>query len=372
MHYLYRILLMWGVVISFGNACFAAPVYSSVNTGKIIPKSNLAEALKQGGIIVTLSEGDKITQNGLNITAKSDCKIYLTNNNGRVSTAVLDGIIENQNLDKIESGEVFVHDTQTQKTETYEFDTGHFLEKTGVELPSTTQNKLNKISQSQDRKKFFGLLETPDTAVNIAPQSLDTVIASLENQNITEVRVNDATLNLQEVRSLVTQGILPLHILITWGAGASDLDIHLTGPDGDDRFHLFHLNKGSLTDDPKAAIIDDCISTNCSEVIRVEELKTGGVYRASVFNFGDQSQTSNNLSTNSNVTIELVRGGTVVPVEGDTDLGSLVSGGESLFKGSPTAGEAGNTWKAIEINPDNNDINFVNEITNSASARAVE
>ena len=360
------------MVFSFEEAAIAAPIYTSIKTGDVISAQDLSSALKQSGIIVTLSEGDSLSQNGLDITADSDSKIYLTNNQGNISTAVLDGIIQNTQAKKIESGEVFVHNIQSQKTEIYEFDTQHFLDKTGLDLSPSTQNKLNKIAKTQEKKKFFGILESDENNLNITPSALDTVIASLENQNIAEVRINDATFNLADVRELVNQGLLPLHILITWGAGASDLDIHLTGPNGDERFHVFYLNKGSLEDGPKAAIIDDCISSNCSEVIRVEELKKGGVYRASVFNFGDSRSTSDNLSSNSEVEIELIRGGTLVQIEGDTDLGSQISGGETLFKGSPTAGLIGNTWKAIEINPDNNNVTFINEITNSTNSRAVE
>jgi len=67
--YLYKILLISYVVFLFENPTIAAPVYSDIETGKTIPINKLKDALKNNGVIVTLSEGDSLNQNGFNITA---------------------------------------------------------------------------------------------------------------------------------------------------------------------------------------------------------------------------------------------------------------------------------------------------------------
>jgi len=196
---------------------------------------------------------------------------------------------------------------------------------------------------------------------------------ALQNKNITSIRVNNERLGLPAIRELTINGIVPLHFLLSWGAEAADLDLHLTGPKGNnERFHIFYLNRGDLDNEPKALFIEDCISTNCSEIIRVDNFKKGDVYRASVFNFGNQSQTSNELSTTPDVELKLISGGEIVYKEGDTDLGVDIIGGKVIFEGSPPTNKIGNTWKAIEINPDSNTIKAVNQITNSENSRAVE
>ncbi len=202
------------------------------------------------------------------------------------------------------------------------------------------------------------------------------VVASLfdglRGNPIAEAVANGANLSFARTAALVQAGILPLHFLITWGENSSDLDLHLTGPLGNSRFHIYFGADGSLSGQPNAMLIDDCVSASCGEVIRVEGLNPGGVYRASVYNYDDPSFSSTNLSTSSNVQLQVIRGGTVQVISGPDDNGSTVTGGEVLFSGSPTAGQAGNTWVAVEVNPNTGDISFVNDITNSANSGSVQ
>ena len=184
--------------------------------------------------------------------------------------------------------------------------------------------------------------------------------------------INAPSLAFVQTAALVQAGILPLHFLITWGGGSSDLDLHVTGPLGLNRFHIYYAANGSLTNNPHAKLIDDCVSTNCAEVVRIEQLNDGGVYRASVFNYGDQDTSSTNLSSNSGVVMMVVRGGTVGAIQGDNDLGSIVTGGDILYQGSPTPGQAGNTWTAFEVNPETGAITFVNQMGNSAGSGSVQ
>jgi hypothetical protein len=141
----------------------------------------------------------------------------------------------------------------------------------------------------------------------------------------------------------------PFNVLLTWGAGAYDLDLHMTGPLGEgttNRFHIYYVNRGSLTALPYAELIKDCICNSGSEVILTSQLIKGGVYRISVFNFGDQSASSSILSTLAEAEIQIVRGGQAVSV-GD---GTTIVGGRTIYRGKPKKDQKGNTWTAVEIN----------------------
>ena len=107
----------------------------------------------------------------------------------------------------------------------------------------------------------------------------------------------------------------PFYIQMQWGSGAVDLDLHLTGPQAS-RFHVYYGNTGSLTSQPYALLHNDWLGTNGSEVITVGAFNQGGVYRASVYNYGNPSTTSTNLSTASGVSMQLIKGGSVVDVSG--------------------------------------------------------
>jgi hypothetical protein len=158
-----------------------------------------------------------------------------------------------------------------------------------------------------------------------------------------------------------------------WGVGGVDLDLHLTGPQGDSRFHVYWANTGSLTAQPFARLGQDYLFTGGSEVITVGQFNLGGVYRASVYNFGNSSSTSTNLSTTSGVSLQVIQGGTIVNrPAGGGGTSQIVSGGTVLMTLTPQPGLAGNTWRAVEINPATRQINNVNQIINSSSSANVQ
>ena len=156
----------------------------------------------------------------------------------------------------------------------------------------------------------------------------------------------------------------PFNVVLRWGAGAYDLDLHMTGPLGEatmNRFHIYYAARGTQIAAPFAELIKDCICRSGSEVILTSTIQRGGVYRISVFNYGDDRATSSNLSTASQAQISIVRGGTAVS-QGD---GTTIVGGREIYTGTvPTSG-AGNTWVAAEIDPRNGRITAPNVITQS-------
>ncbi|MBL8542254.1 MAG: hypothetical protein JNJ63_00460 [Hyphomonadaceae bacterium] len=162
----------------------------------------------------------------------------------------------------------------------------------------------------------------------------------------------------------------PFNVLLTWGPGAFDLDLHMTGPSGADstqRFHIYYVATGRLDDFPFAELIRDCICTSGSEVILTSSLVQGGVYRISVFNFGDQSAASTNLANTSGAVLQIVRGGQAVP-QGN---GTTIVGGRVIFTGRPPQDQAGNTWIAVEIDPQNGRIRAPDVITQNQGSDRV-
>jgi hypothetical protein len=175
----------------------------------------------------------------------------------------------------------------------------------------------------------------------------------------------------QPPTSLLT---VPFYIQILWGLGGDDLDLHLTGPlDSSSRFHVYYGSPGSLTAQPYALLGQDYTSVGGSEVITVGKLNLGGVYRASVYNYGDPSFTSTNLSTTSGVSMQVIKGGTIIDTPaGGGGTSQIVNGGKILMSLTPPTGLPGNTWRAVEINPATGQINKVNQIINSANSASVQ
>lgn len=163
----------------------------------------------------------------------------------------------------------------------------------------------------------------------------------------------------------------PFNVLLTWGANANDLDLHMTGPlaASTDRFHIYYAARGQLDGQPFAELIKDCICTSGSEVVLTSALNTGsGVYRVSVFNYGDQSDTSTNLADASQAVLRIVRGGTAV----STGNGTTINGGVTLLTVGVPSGQPGNTWVAAEVDPNNGSITSPGIINSSSGSANVQ
>lgn len=148
--------------------------------------------------------------------------------------------------------------------------------------------------------------------------------------------------------------VLPLAIQLDW-SNISDLDFHMTGPDGaGGRAHVFFGNRGSYNSAPFMRLGNDRTGAGGSEVIAINGLNTtnlpatDSLYRATVHNFGDQSPSSTSLSNLSNATVKVVTGGTL-DVSGNT--GDRITGGTTRGVFTVPQGIAGNAWVVMEINP---------------------
>lgn len=162
---------------------------------------------------------------------------------------------------------------------------------------------------------------------------------------------------------------LPLAVEVTWST-IRDLDLHLTGPNpgNDGRFHVFFGNRGNFDGSPFAELDADRTGLGGSEVIGISQLNSGGVYRASVFNFGDQGTGSTSLSNDANARMRLIQNGQI----SRGTAGSTVVNGTVLANITPPTGQAGNTWVGLEFQPDLSNITAVNQFVNSSSSSNVQ
>jgi hypothetical protein len=224
----------------------------------------------------------------------------------------------------------------------------------------------------------------PGLVTTFDPRGLDqlptegaTIIGNLYTGSTAQDAVLLAVANGQNLAllgpaALSRAGLLPLHVFVQWDAGARDFDLHATGPLGAGRFHVYYASPGSLGLEPNTLLHVDCICEGGSEVITVNDLNPGGVYRFSVFNFGNQSQTSTQLS-DSSLSLTVYSGGTVVDRTAvDGSRGSAVNGGTVVLQPiAPPRGVAGNTWQAVEVDPNTGAVLGVNQIVNSDNSGAV-
>jgi FecR protein len=249
----------------------------------------------------------------------------------------------------------------------------------GRDLPPTLPYQIS----SQDREMFMRQLTTtgpqtskfhqdstraPGMAMSTSPvTSTSPVSFNNPGEAATLAVLNTVTVPPTLVPQPVVKPITPVevfyNILMSWGPGATDLDLHLAQPATGSVFHVYYGNQGSLTVFPYAQLNGDNTGTSGSEVITIAKFNPGSLYQSTVFNFGNQSTTSTNLSTTSGVSLKVIMGGTVVPL---STGGATVTGGTVVTSLTPTSGLAGNTWVAVTINPANGQVVPVNQIINTS------
>ncbi len=162
---------------------------------------------------------------------------------------------------------------------------------------------------------------------------------------------------------------LPLAVEVTWST-IRDLDLHLTGPNpgNDGRFHVFFGNRGNFDGSPFAQLDADRTGFGGSEVIGISQLNSGDVYRASVFNFGDQGTNSTSLSNDANARMRLIQNGQI----SRGTAGSTVVNGSVLANITPPTGQSGNTWVGLEFQQGLSNITTVNQFVNSSGSSNVQ
>lgn len=216
-------------------------------------------------------------------------------------------------------------------------------------LPLGSDTTVNRHSASNGFYTDLGYQRIADPTGRLGQRSVDGQLAGFVGEvTVAELLRVLRTSGVSGLNALLAQ---PFNVILTWGGGANDVDLHMTGPlDGGGRFHIYYAAPGDLNGPPHAALIHDCICTNGSEVILLSQLNQGGVYRISAFDFGNQSPGSTELTSSAaNLQLQIVRGGVAV----SQGAGTTIEGGQIVFTLRPTPGQAGNTWVGVEIDPQN-------------------
>jgi len=98
-------------------------------------------------------------------------------------------------------------------------------------------------------------------------------------------------------------------IVLTWGATPSDLDSHLTGPDGSGgRFHIYYGDKSYL--DYADLDLDDTTSYGPETTTIRQQLD--GVYRFTVYDYTNGGSSSSYALANSSAIVKVYKGDTLV------------------------------------------------------------
>jgi hypothetical protein len=200
---------------------------------------------------------------------------------------------------------------------------------------------------------------TTPTPTAIQPLQTTNVVQNLQSA----VFVPPQPVPLQPVSAVALP--TPFNIAISWGVGAQDLDLYLSGgPNGT----IYYGNVGSQTSSAYYHL--DSVVPNGGEVITVNSWTAGQIYYAYVKDYTNgvvnNNPNSTVLSSSSAVTMQLLRGGTVSTVNIPDGSKAVVTGGTQVgatysvpanLQGTP-----GNQWVAVSINPTTGTITPINTI----------
>ena len=187
--------------------------------------------------------------------------------------------------------------------------------RSAADLITTTDSDGNYSINNAPTGNFVCVIRAPGYIPAIVPD-----VSFEEGENDLGQASSSETLEDGEVR-----------IVLEWGENPSDLDSHLTGPDGSGgRFHVYYSNQ-----EPAGAganlDVDDVTSYG-PETITITDFRSG-TYRYSVFNFSNQSDD-----------------GAVGIDESPARVTVYDSHGQRASYSPPTAETGdGNTWRVLEI-----------------------
>jgi len=129
-------------------------------------------------------------------------------------------------------------------------------------------------------------------------------------------------------------------IILTWGFDPSDLDSHITGPDGSGgRIHVCYWNDS--TEDGSVRLELDDSWRYGPETITLHNLKDG-IYTYSVHNYSDQSANGGAGINMSPALVDLIGADGLI----------------TEYKAPPFTDQSGNTWRVFEIGVSGGSIEF--------------
>jgi hypothetical protein len=162
-----------------------------------------------------------------------------------------------------------------------------------------------------------------------------------------EIEVVDGVNEIPSIPVAVAPPAGAYRIVLSWGQQPSDLDSHLTGPDGNNgRFHVYFGNRsfGEVAD-----LDRDDVTSFGPETITVNP-ETDGMYRYSVHNYSNQSTTGSQ--------------GIAGTIENSIPARVQVYSSQALVREyrAPAATD-GNTWRVFEMNVSGSNVTFTDRNT---------
>lgn len=169
---------------------------------------------------------------------------------------------------------------------------------------------------------FFNIPDAPDGVFDL----VITQPGFVEYRQ-TGVNITGGSFSLDPIALAETPAPGTIRIVLSWGAEPSDLDAHLTGPDGaGNRFHLYYSNR----DTGGATLDHDDTSSYGPETVTIN-MAHNGQYRYSIHNYSNQSESG---------AAEIAASPTRVQLYGDAGL---------VRSYTAPAGGQGNTWRVFEL-----------------------
>lgn len=233
------------------------------------------------------------------------------------------------------------------------------------------QSTANSRSTATNVGQLLGNASTTNDLTNLANQ---------EGATRTDSEIGLSSSSTNEAAQNTFSGRLPFGVDIPYAFEAnwttiSDLDLHLNGPLGnsssDGRFHVYFANVGDFNASPFAVLDSDrsAFSTgSASEVIGISNLKTGGNYVATVFNFSNQSTNGNSLSNTANLVVRMIKNGQI----SRGPNGSAIVNGTVLANVTAPTGQTGNSFVAITFNPSTLTATATSTFTSYSSSSSVD
>lgn len=197
--------------------------------------------------------------------------------------------------------------------------------------PDTTRDRADLISTT-DAEGVYGILQAPTgrfVCVIRAPGYVTEVIDIDFRAGPNDLAPSTTTETLAEGQ---------MRIVLEWGESPTDLDSHLTGPDGSGgRFHLYYANQEPTGAD--ANLDRDDTTSFGPETVTVDATRAG-MYRYSVHNYSDQSE---------NGALGIEQSPAQVKVYDDSGL-------IRTYRPPAVAATTGDTWRVFEFDGDTRSI----------------
>ena len=144
---------------------------------------------------------------------------------------------------------------------------------------------INLIGQNYNGSASARADANGDFTISAMQNGTSLITARTSTQVSNTVAVTTGTTDITLSDCLVI-GTAPLTVRLTWGENPSDLDTHVIGPNS---YHIYYVNKGSLTSSPFANLDVDDVTSYGPEVFTALSFPEAGTYHYSVYRYSGTS-----------------------------------------------------------------------------------